>query len=59
VLDGSDVNQTVAAPANGTAAQAWDVRSLGNGIFQIVNRGSGRPVSLQGQELAFQLTPSL
>jgi arabinogalactan endo-1,4-beta-galactosidase len=59
VLDGSDVNQTVAASANGSAAQAWDVRSLGNGIFQIVNRGSGRPVSLQGQELAFQLTPSL
>jgi arabinogalactan endo-1,4-beta-galactosidase len=59
LLDGSDANDTVAAPPDGSLAQEWDVRSLGNGIFQIVNRVSGQPVSLQGRELSFQITPTL
>jgi arabinogalactan endo-1,4-beta-galactosidase len=59
VLDGSDPNDTAAAPPNGAPAQEWDVRSLGLGLFQMVNRVSGQPVALQGHELSFQITPTL
>jgi arabinogalactan endo-1,4-beta-galactosidase len=59
LLDGSDANDTVAAPPDGSLAQEWDVRSLGNGIFQIVNRASSQAVSLQGRALTFQITPTL
>jgi hypothetical protein len=59
VLDGSDTNETVAAAPDGNPAQEWDVRSLGNGLFGIVNRASGIPVSLQGRQLSFQITPTL
>jgi arabinogalactan endo-1,4-beta-galactosidase len=59
LLDGSDANDTVAAPPDGSPAQEWDVRSLGNGVFHIVNRASGQAVSLQGRALTFQITPTL
>jgi hypothetical protein len=59
LLDGSDANDTVAAPTDGSLAQEWDVRSLGGGVFQWVNRRSGRSVSLQGHELSFEITPAL
>ena len=59
VYDGSDAGDTVAAPPNGAPAQEWDVRSLGRGLFQFVNRASGRAASLRGQELGFQITPTL
>jgi arabinogalactan endo-1,4-beta-galactosidase len=59
VLDGTDVNNTTAAkPANGPG-QEWDVHSLGGGFFQILNRASGLPVTLQGNALSFQITPTL
>jgi hypothetical protein len=59
VLDGSDAGDTVAAPPNGAPAQEWDVRSLGRGLFQFVNRASGQAASLRGHELGFQITPTL
>jgi arabinogalactan endo-1,4-beta-galactosidase len=59
VLDGSDRNDTVAAAPNGAPAQEWDVHSVGYGMFQIVNRVSGQPVSLQGRHLSFEITPTL
>lgn len=59
LLDGSDANEAVAAPPDGSLTQEWDVRSLGGGVFQLVNRLSGRPVSLQGHELSFEITPAL
>jgi arabinogalactan endo-1,4-beta-galactosidase len=59
VLDGSDAGDTVAAPPNGAPAQAWEVRSLGRGLFQFVNRASGQAASLRGHELGFQITPTL
>jgi Ricin-type beta-trefoil lectin domain-like len=59
VLDGSDAGDTVAAPPNGTPAQEWDVRSLGHGLFEFVNRATGQAASLRGQELGFQITPTL
>jgi hypothetical protein len=58
VLDGG-VDDTIAASPDGNPAQEWDVRSAGNGVFQFVNRVSGRPVSLQGRELSFRITPTL
>jgi arabinogalactan endo-1,4-beta-galactosidase len=58
VLDGTDVNNTTAAmPTNGPG-QEWDVHSLGGGFFQILNRVTGQPVSLHGQGLTFQITPT-
>jgi hypothetical protein len=57
-LDGG-VDDTIAASPDGNPAQEWDVRSAGNGVFQFVNRVSGRPVSLQGRELSFRITPTL
>jgi arabinogalactan endo-1,4-beta-galactosidase len=59
LLDGSDASDTVAAPQDNSFAQEWDVRSLGGGVFQWVNRLSGRPISLQGHELSFEITPAL
>jgi len=59
VLDGSLVDDTVAASPDNNPAQEWDVRSLGNGVFQFVNRVSGRPLSRQGRELSFHITPTL
>jgi len=59
VLDGSDAGDTVAAPPNGAPAQEWNVRSLGRGLFQFVNRASGQAASLRGHELGFQITPTL
>jgi Ricin-type beta-trefoil lectin domain-like len=59
VLDGSDAGDTVAAPPSGAPAQEWDVRSLGRGLFQFVNRATGQVASLRGQELGFQITPTL
>ncbi|HEX4807330.1 MAG TPA: glycosyl hydrolase 53 family protein [Bryobacteraceae bacterium] len=59
VLDGSNSNETFAAPPDGAQAQEWDVHSLGKGIFQIVNRASGRPVSLLGYPFSVQITPTL
>jgi hypothetical protein len=35
------------------------MRSAGNGMFQFVNRVSGRPVSLEGRGLSFHVTPTL
>ena len=59
VLDGTDVNNTMAAmPASGPG-QEWDVHSLGGGFFQILNRATGQPVSLHGLGLSFQITPTL
>jgi arabinogalactan endo-1,4-beta-galactosidase len=58
LLDGSDANDTVAAPPDGSLAQEWDLRSLGGGEFQWVNRLSGQPVSLRGHELSFEITPA-
>jgi hypothetical protein len=59
VLEGSDPEETVAAPAGRSLAQEWNVSSLGNGLFQFVNRLSGEPLSLQGQELGLAITPTL
>ena len=59
VLDGSNVDNTVAASPDNNPAQQWDVRSLGNGVFQLVNRVSGRPVSILGSELSLHITPTL
>jgi hypothetical protein len=59
VLDGSDIDHTVAAPPDSNPAQQWDMRSAGNGMFQFVNRVSGRPVSLEGRGLSFHVTPTL
>jgi hypothetical protein len=59
VLDGSAADNTVAAPPDSSPAQEWDVRSLGGGLFQMVNHVSGRPVSLHDRELSFQITPTL
>jgi arabinogalactan endo-1,4-beta-galactosidase len=59
VLDGSDVDDTVAASPDNNPAQEWDVRSSGNGVFQLVNRVSGRPASQRGGELSFHITPTL
>ena len=59
VLDGSLVDNTVAASPDNNPAQEWDVRSSGNGLFQFVNRVSGRPLSRQGRELSFHITPTL
>jgi hypothetical protein len=59
LLDGSNANDTVAAQSNGSLTQQWDVRSLGNGLFQIVNRVSQQPISLRGDGLSFQITPTL
>jgi hypothetical protein len=58
VLDGTDVNNTAAAPPTSGPAQEWDVHSLGGGFFQILNRASGQPVSLRGQGLNIQITPT-
>jgi arabinogalactan endo-1,4-beta-galactosidase len=58
VLDGTDVNNTTAAmPTNGPG-QEWDVHSLGGGFFQILNRTTGQPISLHGQGLTLQITPT-
>jgi arabinogalactan endo-1,4-beta-galactosidase len=59
VLDGSHVDNTVAASPDNNPAQEWDVRSSGNGLFQFVNRVSGQPLSRQGRELSFHITPTL
>jgi arabinogalactan endo-1,4-beta-galactosidase len=59
VLDGSDIEDTVAAPADRSPAQEWNVSSLGNGLFRLVNRLSGEPLSLQGHELRLAITPTL
>jgi hypothetical protein len=58
VLDGSHVDDTVAASPDNNPAQEWEVRSSGNGVFQLVNRVSGRPLSRQGRELSFHITPT-
>jgi arabinogalactan endo-1,4-beta-galactosidase len=59
VLDGTEVNNTMAAmPTNGPG-QEWDVHSLGGGFFQILNRATGRPVTLDAHALSFQITPTL
>ena len=59
VLDGSNINDTVAAPATGAPAQEWNITSLSNGVFQIVNRASGQPVTLQAHVVSFRITPTL
>ena len=59
VLDGTAAGDTVVTPSDGSLAQEWDVRSLGNGLFQFVNHASGRPASLHNRELNFQITPRL
>jgi arabinogalactan endo-1,4-beta-galactosidase len=58
VLDGTDVNNTTAATPTNGPAQEWDVHSLGGGFFQILNRATGQPVSLDGHGLNFQITPT-
>jgi len=50
-------DNTVGAPPDSSPAQEWDVRSLGGGLFQLVNHVSGRPVSLHDRELSFRLRP--
>jgi arabinogalactan endo-1,4-beta-galactosidase len=59
VLDGRNTEDTVAAPADRSPAQEWNVSSLGNGLFEFVNRLSGEPLSLQGHELRLTITPTL
>jgi arabinogalactan endo-1,4-beta-galactosidase len=59
VLDGSDIENASVGPPDGQLTQEWDVRSAGNGVFQLVNRVSGRPVSLRGNELSVHITPTL
>jgi arabinogalactan endo-1,4-beta-galactosidase len=59
VLDGHDVDNTIAASPDNNPTQQWDVRSLGNGVFQLINRASGQPVSRLGRELSFHITPTL
>jgi len=59
VLDGNDAANTIAASPDNSPAQQCDVRSLGNGVFQLINRASGQPVSSRGRKLSFHITPTL
>ena len=59
VLDGTAAGDTDVTPPDGSLAQEWDVRSLGNGQFQFVNHASGQPASLHNRELKLQITPRL
>jgi hypothetical protein len=50
-LRGHDAARTMDYP------KYW--RWLGNGVFQLVNRASGQPVSSRGREISFHITPTL
>ena len=58
-VDVSPIDGEVYYLINQHSGLQWDVRSSGNGVFQLVNRVSGRPLSRQGRELGFHITPTL
>ena len=57
-LDGSSESLVVAASANGSSTQAWDIQTAGGGFFYLVNKGSGEVLADDGAQGATQTSLS-